>query len=187
MSLSETAFGALACHIAHADAIVYFFCKEAISTSLSQAEQVSKQHACCRLHKDVAPIRGHWRCQAADSDVATQDEIEAMEDGAVAVPADPAGTPITGGHPPPGAHRGEPAGKYLPIHLTGSNHIQAIIEACLVLIAKRPFIEFSCFHCYCSSSIDRGKSKLKATTVCWDDACSHQLYNNARGIWHCFG
>ena len=64
----------------------------------------------CVLRRFASPSRGSWRCRAADTDVATQDEIEAMEDGAVAVPADPAGKPITGGQPAPGPHRGEPAG-----------------------------------------------------------------------------
>lgn len=34
-----------------------------------------------------------------------------MEDGAAAIPADPAGVPITGGTPAPGGQRGEPTGR----------------------------------------------------------------------------
>ena len=40
-----------------------------------------------------------------------------MEDGAVAIPEDPAGEPITGGRPAPGPQRGEPTGS-LPADLT---------------------------------------------------------------------
>ena len=35
-----------------------------------------------------------------------------MEDGAVAIPEDPAGEPITGGRPAPGPQRGEPTGAF---------------------------------------------------------------------------
>ena len=58
-------------------------------------------------------IQRRWRCRAADSDVATQDEIEAMEDGATAIPEDPAGNAITGGQPAPGRQGGAPPGKLI--------------------------------------------------------------------------
>lgn len=43
--------------------------------------------------------------------MATDEEIEAMENGAVAIPKDPAGNSITGGRPAPGGQRGSPTGE----------------------------------------------------------------------------
>lgn len=71
---------------------------------------MDKNCTSCRFAKPLHAVRKQWRCRAADQDVATEQEIEAMEDGAVAIPEDPAGQPITGGHPAPGPQRGDPTG-----------------------------------------------------------------------------
>ena len=50
------------------------------------------------------------RAADLEKNLATEKEIEAMEDGAVAIPK-VAGESITGGRPAPGNHRGQPAGQ----------------------------------------------------------------------------